>query len=96
VEVILRKEKQYNFFNHYNFLSNIQNLKIYLKMILELIKHDYNTLWLKLFVVSGAWGCVLLAILIDLYFGVNPKHWESIRHPKAFAEVSRNSAITMQ
>jgi Bacteriophage holin family len=39
-------------------------------MILELIKHDYHTLWLKLFVVSGAWGCVLVAILIDLYFGV--------------------------
>lgn len=39
-------------------------------MILELIKHDYHALWLKLFVVSGAWLCVLLAILIDLYFGV--------------------------
>ncbi|WP_418124239.1 phage holin family protein [Chryseobacterium sp. PTM-20240506] len=39
-------------------------------MILELIKHDYAALWLKLVVVSGAWGCVLLAILIDLYFGV--------------------------
>ncbi|MEI7486430.1 MAG: phage holin family protein [Chryseobacterium sp.] len=39
-------------------------------MILEILKHDYAALWLKLFVVSGAWGCVLIAILIDLYFGV--------------------------
>ncbi|KUY29386.1 phage holin family protein [Elizabethkingia ursingii] len=39
-------------------------------MILEILKHDYHVLWLKMFVISVAWGCVLLAMLIDLYFGI--------------------------
>lgn len=39
-------------------------------MIIELLKHDYDTLWLKLLVIFGAWLCVLIAMIIDLYFGV--------------------------
>ncbi|MGC4130239.1 MAG: phage holin family protein [Bergeyella sp.] len=39
-------------------------------MIIELLKHDYDTLWLKLFIVFGAWACILVAMFIDLYFGI--------------------------
>lgn len=39
-------------------------------MILEFIKHDFGTLWIKLFIVFGAWICVLVAMAIDLYFGI--------------------------
>lgn len=39
-------------------------------MIVEFIKHDYHAIWVKLFIVCGAWGGVLLAMIIDLVFGV--------------------------
>lgn len=39
-------------------------------MIIELLKHDYGTLWIKLLIIFGAWLCVLIAMIIDLYFGV--------------------------
>lgn len=39
-------------------------------MIVELLKHDYETLWLKLFIVFGAWACILIAMIIDLHFGI--------------------------
>lgn len=39
-------------------------------MILELIESDYPTIIMKLYVVSGLWGAVLMAILVDLYFGI--------------------------
>ncbi|MFC4688644.1 phage holin family protein [Epilithonimonas pallida] len=39
-------------------------------MIVELIKHDYAAIWIKLFIVCGAWAAVLLAMVIDLGFGI--------------------------
>lgn len=39
-------------------------------MILELIESDYPSVIMKLYVVSGLWGMVLMAILVDLYFGI--------------------------
>lgn len=39
-------------------------------MIVELIKHDYQAIWVKLFIVCGAWGAVLLAMIIDFGFGL--------------------------
>lgn len=39
-------------------------------MIIELLKQDYQTLWLKLIIVFGAWVCVLVAMSIDLHFGI--------------------------
>lgn len=39
-------------------------------MIIEFIKNDFQLLWLKLFIVCGAWSCVLIAMMIDLYFGI--------------------------
>lgn len=39
-------------------------------MIIEFIKHDYETILLKMMVVFGAWILVLIAMGIDLYFGI--------------------------
>lgn len=39
-------------------------------MILEFIKHDYETLYLKLVLISLIWFCVLVAMAIDLGFGI--------------------------
>lgn len=39
-------------------------------MITEFLNKDYETIILKLIVVSIAWGMVLLAMAIDLYFGI--------------------------
>lgn len=39
-------------------------------MILEFIKHDYETLYLKLILISLIWFCVLIAMSIDLVFGI--------------------------
>ena len=39
-------------------------------MILEFIKHDYDTLYLKLVLISLIWFCVLIAMAIDLGFGI--------------------------
>ncbi len=39
-------------------------------MILEYLNSDYRAILQKLIVVSMAWGGVLIAILIDLYFGI--------------------------
>ena len=39
-------------------------------MITEFLNHDYAGIMQKLIVVSMAWGGVLIAILIDLFFGI--------------------------
>ena len=39
-------------------------------MITEFLNHDYAAIMQKLIVVSMAWGGVLIAILIDLFFGI--------------------------
>ena len=39
-------------------------------MILEFIKHDYNAIFLRLIIISGLWGVVLIAMMTDFYFGV--------------------------
>ncbi|ROI09810.1 holin [Chryseobacterium sp. H3056] len=39
-------------------------------MITEFLNNDYAAIMQKLIVVSMAWGGVLIAILIDLFFGV--------------------------
>lgn len=39
-------------------------------MITEFLNNDYATIMQKLIVVSMAWGGVLIAILIDLFFGI--------------------------
>lgn len=46
------------------FVSNI------LIMILEFIKHDFQAIYLKLILISILWFCVLVAMAIDLGFGV--------------------------
>ena len=35
-------------------------------MILEFIKHDFETLYLKLILISLIWFCILIAMAIDL------------------------------
>lgn len=39
-------------------------------MITEFLLKDYDAIFLKLIVISIAWGAVLISILIDLYFGI--------------------------
>lgn len=40
------------------------------KMIIEILNGDFAMLWIKLFIVFGAWLCILVAMIIDLYFGI--------------------------
>ena len=39
-------------------------------MIIEILNGDFAMLWIKLFIVFGAWLCILVAMIIDLYFGI--------------------------
>ena len=39
-------------------------------MIVELIKEDYQAIWIKLFIVCGAWAGVVIAMVIDLFSGI--------------------------
>lgn len=39
-------------------------------MILELIKHDYDAIFLRLIIISCLWGVVLIAMGTDFYYGI--------------------------